>query len=58
MHPMADQTILITGATDGLGRALALDLARTGAKLLLHGRDQARGQATLSEIGETTGDGT
>jgi NAD(P)-dependent dehydrogenase (short-subunit alcohol dehydrogenase family) len=36
-----EQTILITGATDRLGRALAIDLARAGATLLLHGRDDA-----------------
>ena len=40
------RTILITGATDGLGRALAADLASTGATLLLHGRDDARGKDT------------
>jgi NAD(P)-dependent dehydrogenase (short-subunit alcohol dehydrogenase family) len=34
MRPLPEQTILITGATDGLGRALALDLARTGNERL------------------------
>jgi NAD(P)-dependent dehydrogenase (short-subunit alcohol dehydrogenase family) len=49
MRPLAEQVILITGATDGLGKAVALQLARTGATLLLHGRDEARGQRTLAE---------
>ncbi len=50
MRPLAEQVILITGATDGLGKAVALQLARAGATLLLHGRDEARGQQTLEEI--------
>ena len=44
-HPR--QTILITGATDGLGRHLAEHLARSGAQLLLHGRDAGRGDETV-----------
>jgi len=43
-------TILITGASDGLGRALAEDLAKDGHRLLLHGRDAAR----LAEVAEAT----
>ncbi|GLS23018.1 SDR family oxidoreductase [Labrys miyagiensis] len=35
-------TILITGATSGIGRALALDYAASGVRLLLVGRDEAR----------------
>jgi NAD(P)-dependent dehydrogenase (short-subunit alcohol dehydrogenase family) len=54
MRPLAEQTILITGATDGLGRALASALAKAGPTLLIHGRDEDRGQATLAQI-ETAG---
>src|SRR5260221_10813598 len=50
MRPLREQVILITGATDGLGKAVAMQLARTGAALLLHGRDETRGQRTLEEI--------
>jgi NAD(P)-dependent dehydrogenase (short-subunit alcohol dehydrogenase family) len=37
MGPIEEQTILITGATSGLGQALAQALAKHGATLLLRG---------------------
>lgn len=49
------RTILITGATDGLGRALAHRLAADGASLLLHGRDQGKLDRTAEEIRDTHG---
>jgi NAD(P)-dependent dehydrogenase (short-subunit alcohol dehydrogenase family) len=52
---MPNRTALVTGATDGLGRAIAGELAADGWTVLLHGRDEARGQATLEEIRERTG---
>jgi NAD(P)-dependent dehydrogenase (short-subunit alcohol dehydrogenase family) len=44
------QRALVTGATGGLGRAIALQLARDGADVVVHGRDAARGAATVDEI--------
>ncbi len=55
MSGLADSTVLVTGATDGLGKAVATELARAGATVLVHGRDDARGEATLREIREATG---
>jgi NAD(P)-dependent dehydrogenase (short-subunit alcohol dehydrogenase family) len=55
MRPLDEQTILITGATDGLGRAVATELAAAGATLLIHGRDDARGQQTIDDIASSTG---
>ena len=50
MRPTREQVILVTGATDGLGRALAGELARRGATMLLHGRDEGRLADTIDEI--------
>jgi NAD(P)-dependent dehydrogenase (short-subunit alcohol dehydrogenase family) len=55
MRPLAEQTIVITGATDGLGRALAGELAAAGATLALHGRDDAKGAETIRDLRERTG---
>lgn len=48
-------TILITGATDGLGERVATDLAAQGLTLLLHGRDPDKGRRVLARIREITG---
>src|SRR5919112_203099 len=55
MIDAAKATILVTGATDGLGRRVAQDLAAKGATLLLHGRSQERLEATLEELRSQTG---
>lgn len=49
------QTIFITGATDGLGRALADRLAADGATLILHGRDRGKLDRTADDIHEAHG---
>lgn len=51
----ADRTIFVTGATDGLGRALAGRLATEGTQLILHGRDPQRLSATAQEFAEHSG---
>ena len=55
MRAIDQTTILITGATDGLGRAVAERLAGDGATLLLHGRDDERLATAAAAIREATG---
>jgi NAD(P)-dependent dehydrogenase (short-subunit alcohol dehydrogenase family) len=47
---MSSPTVFITGATDGLGRALADHLASDGCRLILHGRSSERLDSTASEL--------
>jgi NAD(P)-dependent dehydrogenase (short-subunit alcohol dehydrogenase family) len=44
-------TVLVTGATDGLGRALARELVQAGDTVLIHGRDPERGAEALDYTG-------
>jgi NAD(P)-dependent dehydrogenase (short-subunit alcohol dehydrogenase family) len=44
------QKALVTGATSGLGRAIAFQLGRDGAEVVVHGRDAARGAETIEAI--------
>jgi NAD(P)-dependent dehydrogenase (short-subunit alcohol dehydrogenase family) len=45
-----ERTALITGSTDGVGRLVAIRLAQTGARVIVHGRDEARGAQVVREI--------
>jgi NAD(P)-dependent dehydrogenase (short-subunit alcohol dehydrogenase family) len=47
---MDGKTVLVTGSTDGVGRYVAASLAAAGAKVLIHGRDEARAKTLMDEI--------
>jgi NAD(P)-dependent dehydrogenase (short-subunit alcohol dehydrogenase family) len=54
MRDAAEATILVTGATDGLGKRVAQELAAKGTTVLLHGRSPERLEATLEELRSQT----
>jgi NAD(P)-dependent dehydrogenase (short-subunit alcohol dehydrogenase family) len=55
MRNLAEATILVTGATDGLGKRVARELAAKGTTVLLHGRSPERLEDTLEELrGQTS----
>ena len=51
---MNTQTILITGATDGVGKLVALNLAKQNPHLLLHGRNEEKLYKVIDEIKSLT----
>jgi NAD(P)-dependent dehydrogenase (short-subunit alcohol dehydrogenase family) len=49
---LQDQVILITGSTTGIGEAMARRFVLEGARVILHGRDETRGERLRRELGE------
>lgn len=47
---LKDKVCIITGATSGMGKAIAETFAKEGAKLILSGRDAERGEALVNQL--------
>jgi NAD(P)-dependent dehydrogenase (short-subunit alcohol dehydrogenase family) len=52
---MRDKVCVVTGATSGIGRVAARELARMGATVVAVARDRARGEAAVAEFTEAGG---
>jgi NAD(P)-dependent dehydrogenase (short-subunit alcohol dehydrogenase family) len=52
---MHGKTVVITGATSGIGRVAALRLAAPGARIVAIARDPARGEAIIAELDTSAG---
>lgn len=50
---LAGKVILITGATNGIGQAVARRCVEYGAQVVIHGRDQTRAECVVQELGNT-----
>src|SRR3984957_7424807 len=55
VRDLEGKVALVTGATSGIGRAAAVQLAAQGATVIVHGRDLSRGTAVVAEIENTGG---
>ncbi len=52
---MTNKTILITGATDGIGKQTAFELAKLGHKVIVHGRNKKKSQEVTNELIQLSG---
>lgn len=52
---MNNRVVLITGATDGIGKQTAIDLATEGFQVIIHGRSKEKCEVALEEIHQQTG---
>jgi NAD(P)-dependent dehydrogenase (short-subunit alcohol dehydrogenase family) len=58
-HPfhLHGKTVLVTGASSGIGRAVAVECARVGARLVISGRNQERLDETMAMLDAVSGSG-
>lgn len=54
-HDLHGKTALVTGATAFIGRAVAIELARRGARVVVNGRNPDSGRAVIEEIAAAGG---
>ena len=54
---MKGKTVLVTGATAGIGRQTALELAKRGAQVVLVGRDPAKTEQVVAELRAASSEG-
>jgi NAD(P)-dependent dehydrogenase (short-subunit alcohol dehydrogenase family) len=55
VRDLEGKVALVTGATSGIGKAAAVQLAAQGAAVIVHGRDTARGRGVVAEIQDAGG---
>jgi len=55
---LSGELALVTGSTSGIGKAVAIEFAAQGAKVVVHGRDAERGAGVVDAIADAGGDAT
>jgi len=50
---LKDKVIIVTGATSGIGKAIAVRAVEEGAKVLIHGIERADGEKVVAELGSS-----